>query len=271
MITLLAAGAVVGFVNGLFGVGGCFLMVPVMFYLFKGLGTPTDTAMKVALGSNMAVVVPTAISAVLRHAHIRKFSMSHYWNFALPIGVGSLVGSAIAVFMPGAVLKVLFGALCLIGAYRFMTAKPRPVNEMPSIEQGKFWPAGFLAGGLAHFLGIGGGLVYMPTLNTILAVPIHQAVALSTGTMIIGSSVGALTFIILGLLRNVLDLPPVSLGYFNAVAWTCLVVASIPLAQLGAITAHKLTPQRLKIMLALIYVYVGLKLIGVYARLGLPL
>jgi len=239
VIWLLIAGMGVGFVNGMFGVGGCFLMVPTMFYLFKELGVPVDTAMKISLCTNMAVVVPTALSGVLRHARIRKFSMSHYWNFAIPVGVGSVVGSGIAVFVPGAVLKVLFGVLCLIGAYRFMTAKPRPVDKMPPVEKGKFWSTGVGSGFVAHFLGIGGGLVYVPALNTILGVPIHQGVALSQATMVIGSSVGALTFIILGLLRNLTNLPMWSLSYFNLVAWLALVVTSIPLAQAGAVVAHK--------------------------------
>jgi len=271
VIWLLLAGAGVGFINGMFGVGGCFLMVPTMFFLFKGLGVPVDTAMKISLCTNMAVVVPTALSGVLRHARIKKFSMHHYWNFAIPVGIGSVVGSGIAVFVPGAVLKVLFGVLCLIGAYRFMTAKPRPVDEMPPVEPGKFWPTGFGGGFIAHFLGIGGGLVYVPALNTILAVPIHQAVALSQATMVIGSSVGALTFSILGLFRHLTDLPPLSLSYFNLVAWLALVATSIPLAQVGAIVAHKLTAKRLKFLLALLYVYVGLKLLGVFRWLGLPL
>lgn len=271
VIWLLVAGLGVGFINGMFGVGGCFLMVPTMFYLFKGMGVPVDTAMKISLCTNMAVVVPTALSGVLRHARIKKFSMSHYWNFAIPVGMGSLVGSAIAVFVPGAALKVLFGILCLVGAWRFMTAKPRLVDEMPPVEKGKFWPTGAGGGFIAHFLGIGGGLVYVPSLNTILGVPIHQAVALSQATMVIGSSVGALTFLILGLFRSLTQLPPLSLSYFNLVAWLALVATSIPLAQVGAIVAHKVSKKRLKFLLALLYIYVGLKLIGVFAWLGLPL
>ena len=43
VIGLLVAGAGVGFTNGMFGVGGCFLMVPVMFFLFKGMGMRGDT------------------------------------------------------------------------------------------------------------------------------------------------------------------------------------------------------------------------------------
>ena len=271
VVWLLVAGLGVGFINGMFGVGGCFLMVPTMFYLFKGLGVPVDTAMKISLCTNMAVVVPTALSGVLRHARIKQFSLSHYWNFALPVGVGSLAGSAIAVFVPGAVLKVLFGVLCLIGAYRFMTAKPRPVDEMPPVEKGRFWHTGFGSGFIAHFLGIGGGLVYVPALNTILGVPIHQGVALSQATMVVGSSVGALTFVILGLFRNLTGLPAWSLSYFNLAAWLLLVATSIPMAQVGAVAAHKLSAKRLKFLLAILYIYVGLKLIGLFTWLGLPL
>ena len=271
IILLLIAGAGVGFANGLFGVGGCFLMVPVMFYVFKSMGVPVDLAMKTALCTNMAVVVPTALSGALRHARIKRFSWPHYWNFAIPIGIGSLVGSGIAVFVPGGTLKVLFGVLCIIGAWRFMTARPTPVDEMPPVEPSRFWPAGFGAGFVAHFLGIGGGLVYVPTLNTLLRVPIHQTVALSQATMVVGSSVGALTFFVLGFMRIAAELPAWSLSYFNLAAWLLLVVTSIPLAQLGAIVAHKLTPKRLKAFLALLYVYIGLKLIGVFSWLGLPL
>lgn len=271
IVTLLLVGLGVGFTNGFFGVGGCFLMVPAMFLLFKGLSIPTDTAMKVALCTNMAVVVPTALSAAFRHARKIKFSWPHYWNFAIPIGIGSVVGSAIAVFVPGGVLKVLFGVLCLIGAWRFVTARPKKVEEMPLVRQTRFWPTGFGGGFIAHFLGIGGGLVYVPSLNTILDVPIHQAVGLSNATMVIGSSVGALTFLILGLLRHVADQPIWSLGYFNLIAWLSLVVTSVPLAQMGAIASHKVSAQRMKILFALLYVYVGLKLMGVFTMLGLPL
>ncbi|RLI24125.1 MAG: sulfite exporter TauE/SafE family protein, partial [Candidatus Hecatellales archaeon] len=49
----LAAGAGVGFVSAMFGVGGCFIMVPVMIFMFTGLGVPLDVAVKVAFGTNL--------------------------------------------------------------------------------------------------------------------------------------------------------------------------------------------------------------------------
>ena len=70
------------------------------------------------------------------------------------------------------------------------------------IVQSSYQTTGPGSGFVAHFLGIGGGLVYAPALNTILGIPIHQGVALSQATMVIGSSVGALTFVILSLIRQ---------------------------------------------------------------------
>lgn len=55
------------------------------------------------------------------------------------------------------------------------------------------------------------------------------------------------------------------------IAKSVLILLRIPLAQVGAIASHKVSPQRLKILFALLYVYVSLKLMGLFAMLGLPL
>ena len=78
---------------------------------------------------------------------------------------------------------------------------------MPLVERDRLWSTGIGSGVVAHFLGVGAGLVYMPTLNTILGKPIHQGVTLSQATMVIGSSVGTLIFILLGLFRGLTGLP----------------------------------------------------------------
>ena len=49
IIALLATGIGVGFASGLLGVGGCFIMIPVQFWVYTATGMPTDIAIKVAL------------------------------------------------------------------------------------------------------------------------------------------------------------------------------------------------------------------------------
>jgi hypothetical protein len=70
LIILALTGIAVGFGQGLLGVGGSFIMVPVMFWLFTALEIAPDVAIKLAFGSSLLVVFPTAISGAL--AHTRK-------------------------------------------------------------------------------------------------------------------------------------------------------------------------------------------------------
>ena len=181
---MLLAGSLVGLVSSFFGVGACFIMVPVMIYCFETyMGTSASLSPLIAFGTNMAVVVPTALSGALRHRReLAKrglpFPSRHYAYFAVPVGVGSFMG-ALAAFTfyhyyprsAGIVLKTLFGLFCLFGAYRFMKARPIPIKEMPSPSLPKYAASGLLAAVAAHFIGIGGGIIYMPVLNAFLSIP----------------------------------------------------------------------------------------------------
>ncbi|KYH39377.1 MAG: hypothetical protein AYL28_000480 [Candidatus Bathyarchaeota archaeon B23] len=288
ILYMAVAGALVGLVSSFFGVGACFIMVPTMIYCFEHfMDVSPSLSPLIAFGTNMAVVVPTALSGVLRHRlelHRRglAFPLRHYIYFALPVGLGGVTGSVFAfVFFTsfrahaGIALKTLFGFFCLIGAYRFMRARPIPVEEAPRASPLRFGVVGYLSGILAHFIGIGGGIIYMPMLNTVLRMPVHLSVPLSLATMVVGSSVGALSFIALGHIdqvRHPADYPPLSVGWFNLAAFLTIGVASILLAQVGPLIAHRTEPRRFKMLLALVYVYIGLRLVinGLCQLMGMP-
>jgi len=111
----------------------------------------------------------------------------------------------------------------------------------------------------------------MPVLNTLLEVPVIFAEAISLTTMMVGSSVGAASFGVLGSLDQALhpeDYPAVSFGWFNLAAFLSIGVASIFAAQLGPKLAHKVDPKRFKALLAI--VYVGIRLKGLCQLMGIP-
>ncbi len=61
-ITALAiTGIGVGFASGLLGVGGCFIMIPVQYWVYTSMGMDPKVSILVAFGTNLAVVFPTAI------------------------------------------------------------------------------------------------------------------------------------------------------------------------------------------------------------------
>ena len=275
-VWLIIAGATVGLVSSYFGVGACFIMVPVMIStLVNVYGVDPSLAAVIAFGSNMGVVVPTAISGLLRHRQelIRKnmkFPLDHWIRFAIPCGVGSILGSlASFIFftsyrrIAGLVLKGLFGITCLIGAYRFMKARAKIIDELKKPSTLKYAITGLLCGIFVNFIGIGGGLVYVPTLNVLLEIPIHLTIPISIGTMILGSGIGVTCYGILGFLdqlKHPNEYPPYSLGWFNLMLFLLLGVPSVIFAQIGPKLAHKTPPKKLKILLAILYVYIGIRL-----------
>jgi len=67
VLVLLITGALVGLVSGMLGVGGCFIMIPVQFWILTAMGTDPTIAIRVAFGTNLLVVFPTALSGSFRH------------------------------------------------------------------------------------------------------------------------------------------------------------------------------------------------------------
>jgi len=270
IVALLATGIGVGFAQGLLGVGGCFIMVPVMIIVFSHMGVPLDTAVKLAFGTNLLVVVPTAISGSL--AHHRKGAV--WWKAGLTLGItvaiGALVGSTItSQFISGKVIKVIFGLVIFGGALRMLTAKPPRVEEEPT-ESPLLWALwGFPLGIVSGLIGIGGGVLMVPVMTIFLRFRMHQAVGTSTAMMIFSGLGGTIGYILNGL--HAPGLPPHSIGYFNITAWFCLAITSVIMAQLGARTAHLLPAKRLKVIFVLVMIYMALKMIGVFEWLHLPL
>ena len=59
---LVIAGVVSGLVAGTLGVGGGIVIVPVMYHVLAAWGVPEDLRMHIAVGTSLAVIVPTSLS-----------------------------------------------------------------------------------------------------------------------------------------------------------------------------------------------------------------
>lgn len=270
LIILLITGAGVGFVIGLLGLGGGPILIPVQYILYTGAGIPTDTAVKLAFGTNLLVVLPVAISSAFRHHQQGAVK----WQVALVMGgcglVTSFAGATLATQLPGSALKIVFGAVALAIAIRMLTAKLPETREAETVSNPWLWAAWAAPIGLVTgILGIGGGILMIPILVLALRFRMHHAVATSVAIMIFNTASGALGYIINGL--NAPNLPAYSLGYVHLPTWFLLTVTGVGMAQLGAITAHRLLGQQLRYMFIAVVLYMGLRMIGVFDWLGWPI
>jgi len=268
ILALLITGALVGLVSGLLGVGGCFIMIPVQFWILTAMGIDPTIAIRIAFGTNLLVVFPTALSGSFRH-HRKSVVL---WKQAIILGLASVIftfgGAWVASNLPGSILKILFGSAILLGALRMATAHPIRVEGEPHANPLTYVFLGAIFGFVTGLIGIGGGVLMVPLMVIFLNYHMHEAVGTSTAVMIFTSLAGAIAYMLYGL--NASGLPPYSIGYVNLLQWILLAGTSIPMAQAGAHIAHKIHPKSLKWVFIVVMIYMGLKMIGVFSWLGLP-
>ena len=267
--SLLIAGIGVGLALGILGLGGAFIMTPVQFWILTSIGIDPTIAIRITFGTNLAVILPTAISGAIGH----NYKKAVLWKAGIVLGLsgfaGAFAGGSIATYLPGNFLKIGFGLVVLASAIRMLTAKPPKVENEPvdNVIICILW--GLLSGILCGIVGIGGGVVIVPAMVLAMKCKMHQAVATSTICMALASTGGILAYIINGL--NVSGLPAYSTGYVNFLQWILLAGTSIPTALAGARIAHKLPAKELTFVFIVIMVYIGLKMIGVFNWLHLPI
>jgi len=266
IIILLATGIGVGFASGLLGVGGGFIMTPVQYLIYTDMGFPTDIAIKLAFGTNLLVILPTVLSGAWRHSKLGVV----WWRAAIIMGSCSLIaafgGATLATRLPGAALKIAFGAIVLLAGVRMLTAKLPAVEEEPK-DNPWLWVAWAIPiGVVTGIIGIGGGVLVVPVMVLALKFKMHNAIATSLAMMIFISIGGAIGYIVNGL--GVSNLPAYSIGYVNLPSWFLLAVTSVGIAQVGAMTAHRLPAKRLRYIFIAVMLYMGPKMIGVFDWLG---
>jgi len=269
IIILLATGIGIGFISGLLGVGGGFIMTPVQYIVYTAMGIPIDTAIKLAFGTSLLVILPTAISGALRHSQKGVV----WWKAAIIMGscglLASFGGASLATHLPGVALKTAFGAIALAAGIRMLITKLPQIEPEPRNNPWLFFAWAIPIGLITGILGIGGGVLAIPILVLALRLNMHSAVATSLAIMIFNSVGGIIGYVIYGL--GVPDLPAYSIGYVHLPTWFLLTVTSVSMAQVGAVTAHRLPAKQLRYIFIALLFYLGLRMLGVFEWLGWPI
>lgn len=256
IVALAAAGAAIGFLAGLFGVGGGAISVPVFFEIFSRLGYAPEIAMPVAVGTSLAVIVPTSISSARGHYAKGSLDMETLRVWAIPILFGVIVGTTVARFASPVVFQAVFAVVALVVALKLLTGgKGWNLGEtLPGKLIMRF--AGSVIGFVSAIMGIGGGAVSNLFL-TLYGMPIHRAVATSAGVGFLIAVPGTIGYIFAGLGQP--DLPPGSLGFVSIVAFALTIPASLLTTRFGVSIAHRLSSRTLQIAFGCFLVFVVIR------------
>jgi uncharacterized protein len=240
---MIATGCIAGIIAGLLGVGGGIVIVPVLFEVLPLLGVPDELRMHIAVGTSLAVIIPTSLSS----------ARSHYAKGAVDVGIlkklvwavlfGVFVGLVFTGKVRGEVLTAIFGTIALMVAVQMLLLPKGAVfaKQMPGIA-GSGLLGGFI-GWVSVCMGIGGGTVGVP-LMSLFSVPIHNAVATASVLGLVIGIPGLVGFIYNG--WGVTTLADGYLGYVHILGALLIAPISTMLAPYGARIAHALAPDVLK-------------------------
>lgn len=198
LVTLLI-GIVAGVASGMFGIGGGVVIVPALTVI---LGFGLQQAVGTSLG---ALMLPVGIFAVLAYYRAGMLRLS----VAAPVAIGLLIsttaGAQLALNLPGGTLAFLYGIFLLYNSWRF--AEPRqwwarlrqqtpppaasvPAADPPRVSMWALLAVGLVAGIFSGLFGIGGGLVIVPALVSLLRMDQKEAVATSLGALLLPVAIG---------------------------------------------------------------------------------
>jgi uncharacterized membrane protein YfcA len=266
-------GLAVGFISGMFGVGGGFLMTPLL--IFIGISPA------VAVASVSTHIAASSFSGVIAYWRRRAIDMA----LALMLLAGGIVGTTMGVWLFSQLravgqLDLVIGLsyLTLLGTVGLMMiaesvraisrarrGKPAEIRRPGShmwihglpiklrFKQSKIyvsviplWVIGFVIGFIGAIMGIGGGFLLVPALIYIMRVPTSVVI----GTSMILTLVTMASATLMHAATNHL---------VDAVLALILMVGGVIGAQFGARAGQKIRGEQLRLLLGILVLLVGLR------------
>lgn len=258
ILGLMLTGAVSGAFAGLLGIGGGAIIVPALAYALQWMGFDSAVVQHVAVGTSLAIIIPTGIASARAHYKRGAVDMRVLRLWAPVIFASTLLGGLMAGLYSGDVLRLVFGVMALfIAANIVLPFQQKLIGHLhssPNVH--RVFAA--LVGYLSALMGVGGGSLSVPTIAA-LGATMHQAVGTGAAIGVFIAISGTVGFVISG--WGAADLPPFSLGYVNLVALVLMGVVAALTAPLGAALAHRLEQKTLKLVFAVFLLFVGLNMI----------
>jgi uncharacterized membrane protein YfcA len=262
-LALALLGASTGLIGSMLGLGGGVFLVPL---LTLALGVP----IRVAIVASLLSVIATACASATVNLSRGLVNIRLGLVLEVATSIGGLGGSLLSSRLTQRQLFVVFGAtLAVMGLITALRSRRRNVIADLATDPGRLGGrldedgvtyvyrlrraplgvvASLLAGAVSGVLGLGGGIVKVPALNTFCGIPIRVAAA--TSTLMIGVTAAAAA------------IPYVARGQVVLPLTAAICLGALPGSLLGARLSERVQARSLKLIMAVILISVG-------ARMGL--
>ena len=239
LLTVLAiAAAVAGFMAGLLGVGGGIIMVPALYYAFTVLEFDIVTRMHLAVGTSLAIIIPTSIISTFTHREHDAVDFNMVKSFGIFILIGVFFGTFLAVNLKTPALVLFFSIFAFMVGLFFIFLREKLVDNPKQISNLIKNISGILIGFISIPLGIGGGSLMVPFMRT-FGYDIRKSIGTAAAVGFLIAVTGTVTMITGGKIIDNVN-TPFSLGYINLLGFIVFVPVTMIMARLGAKAVYKI-------------------------------
>lgn len=264
LCAFIIVGSFAGMLAGLFGVGGGIILVPAISIALQHLGVYVNDAMRVAVATSLATIIPTSLTSLSAHHRRGNIQWDLLKRWIPLLVIGALLGGWLAQFLSGKILSFCFSFLLLYMAW----LQFRPRQESDAVMTQRIAPPlqrllALAIGCSSATLGIGGGVIGVPTLCAV-GLPLKRAIGTASAFGITIATPAVAGYLLA-------SAPPAiplggTVGLMHPLIFFMLVPGALAGAPFGVRLAHRLPVGQLRRAFAILLVVLGGKML--YSSLG---
>ena len=254
----------VGFVAGLFGIGGGLITVPFLYYIFGQLGIDQQYIMHLAVGTSFAIIIPTSTVSVLTHHKFNAVDFNIVKNYGLFVITGVVFGAIFAASLKTKSLVLFFSVVILLLGIYLLLIKEKEKNIIIEMKLHFKIILGFVVGFISAIMGIGGAVMNVPILK-FFGYSINKAIGSSAAIGFLIAFFGALGFLVSGNYLN--SSLPLSIGFVNIPAFLIFIPITTFMARIGAKTVHSIDKNKISKFFGIFLLAVSIKFFYEYFKL----
>jgi len=254
----------VGFVAGLFGIGGGLITVPFLYYIFGQLGIDQQYMMHLAVGTSFAIIIPTSTVSVLTHHKFKAVDFDIVKSYGIFVVFGVIIGTIFAASLKTKSLVLFFSIVILFLGIYLLLLKEKEKNIIIKIKLHLKIILGFIVGFISAPMGIGGAVMNVPILK-FFGYSINKAIGSAAAIGFLIALFGATGFLISGsYLRTNL---PLSIGFLNIPAFLIFIPITTFMARIGARTVHRIDKNKISKFFGIFLLLIAAKFFYEYLKI----
>ena len=254
----------VGFVAGLFGIGGGLITVPFLYYIFNSFGVDQQYLMHLAVGTSFAIIIPTSTVSVLTHHKFKAVDFDIVKSYGIYVILGVVIGTIFAASLKTISLVLFFTIVIFFLSIYLLLLKEKEVSVIAKIKLHLKIILGFIVGFISAPMGIGGAVMNVPILK-FFGYSINKAIGSAAAIGFLISLFGAVGFLITGsyLKTNL----PLSIGFLNIPAFLIFIPITTFMARIGARTVHQIDKNKISKYFGVFLLIIATKFLFEYLKL----